>query len=187
MRIRATVLPGLILLLAIPATSLFGQGLYFGPQVGQVRQTPGLSDVEFNSDTSWLYGARLGVRILMFAVEVNYFLSSHDLEVADLFESPWNGREINTRYLGLNVKYYFPMLILQPYLTVGYGYYTAEVARIDEDTTRGFNLGAGLELQLGRKFSLLAEGKYHHVNLDIDQQEFKIGQFTIAGGFNIYF
>jgi len=166
---------------------LLSQGFYIGPQLGRSQQRPSLTDIEFDSDTTWLYGARAGVRILMFALEINYFQAAHNLTVKELFTFDWDGREIDYNYLGLNLKYYLPLLMLQPYLTVGYGYYTASIAGIDEDTKRGFNLGAGLELRLGKKFSLLAEGKYHHVKLDIDARELKLGDFTIAGGFNVYF
>jgi opacity protein-like surface antigen len=187
MKKNLIALLGMSVFMVCLAPSLEAQGFYIGPQLGYAQQRPSLSNVEFNSETNWIYGARAGIRFLMFAVEANYFQASHNLSVEELFTFDWDEREIDTHYLGVNLKYYFPLLWLQPYLTVGYGFYTAEIKEIDKDTNRGFNLGLGLELQLGRKLSLLAEGKYHHVKLDIDEQELKLGEFTVAGGFNIYF
>jgi hypothetical protein len=40
---------------------------------------------------------------------------------------------------------------------------------------------------LGKSFSLLAEGRYHHVKVDIDDETLKLGNFTLAGGLNFYF
>jgi hypothetical protein len=173
------------LLLAIHA---FGQGgLYLGVQAGYSAQKPSLKDIEFNTDTTFLYGVRAGVKIMMIAVEVNYFQAAHNLELKELVTFEWGEREIDYSYLGLNLKYFFPLVVLNPYVTFGYGYYTADIRNIDEDKGKGFNLGVGLELSMGGKFSLLAEGKYHHANLDIDERELKLGDFTFSAGVNIYF
>jgi opacity protein-like surface antigen len=167
--------------------SAAGQGFYIGPQVGYSLQKPSLSDIKFSTDSSLLYGARAGVKILMFALELNYFQAAHNFELKELVTFDWADREIDYNYLGLNAKVYFPMLLLHPYLTAGYGYYHAKIFEIDEDTAKGFNFGGGLELQLGDKFALLAEGKYHHVTMEIDGEELKIRDFTIVGGFNFFF
>ena len=143
--------------------------------------------VEFNSDTSFLVGARFGFKFLMMAVEANYFQAGHNVSLKDLVTINWDGREVDYSYLGLNVKYFFPLLLLHPYVSVGYGYYTASIQDIGEDTQMGFNVGLGLELHVGSKFALNAEGRYHRVGLDIDNRELKIGDFTINGGLSIYF
>jgi hypothetical protein len=164
-----------------------GQRFYLGPQLGISFQTPSLLDIEFSTDTTFLYGFRAGVTILFFAVELNYFQAAHNMELKELVTFEWGGREIDYNYLGLNGKLFLPVWILHPYLTVGYGYYSADIFDVAKDTDRGFNLGLGLELQLGKSFSLLAEGKYHHAKLNIDEEELKISNYTIAGGFNFYF
>lgn len=173
------------LLLAIDAS---GQGgLYLGVQAGYSAQKPSLKDIEFNTDTTFLYGVRAGVKVMMIAVELNYFRAAHNLELKELVTLEWGNQEIDYSYLGLNLKYFFPLVVLHPYVTFGYGYYTADIRNIDEDRQKGFNLGLGLELMAGGKFSLLAEGKYHHANLDIDERELKLGDFTFSVGVNIYF
>lgn len=162
-------------------------GLYLGVQGGYSAQKPSLKDVEFNTDTTYLIGLRLGVKLMMIAIELNYFQAAHNIDLADPLSIDWGGREVDYNYLGLNLKYFFPLLLLQPYLTFGYGYYSADISDIDKDRDGGYNLGVGLELKLGSKFSLLAEGKYHHVNLDINDKKLGLGDFTFSGGFNIYF
>lgn len=173
------------LLLAINS---FGQaGFFLGIQAGFSAQKPSLKDIEFNTNTTFLYGARAGIKIMMIAVEVNYFQAAHNMELKEVVTFGWGDREMDYSYLGLNLKYFFPLAVLHPYLTFGYGYYTADIRNIDEDKERGFNLGFGLELMMGGKFSLLAEGKYHHANLDIEERELKLGDFTFSAGVNIYF
>lgn len=162
-------------------------GLYFGVQAGYSAQKPSLKGVEFNTDTTYLYGLRAGVKFMMIAVEVNYFQAAHNLDLTDFLSLDWEGREVDYNFIGLNLKYFFPFFLINPYLTFGYGYYTANIHDIDKDRDRGYNLGLGLELNLGSRFSLLAEGKYHHVNLNIDQKKLAIGDFTFSGGLNIYF
>ena len=175
------------LLIFILCLDLNASGIYIGPQLGYSMQKPSLKDVEFSTDTTFLYGLRAGLKILVFGVELNYFQAAHNLEFKVLVTFAWGGREVDYNYLGLNFKYYFPVLILQPHLIFGLGYYTADVFEIDKDTSMGFNLGLGLEVKLGKRFSLLAEVKYHHATLRIDEQELKIGDFTLGGGFNFFF
>ncbi|MFP4081689.1 MAG: outer membrane beta-barrel protein [Candidatus Aminicenantes bacterium] len=170
------------------ASGAFAQGgLYLGVLGGYSAQKPKIKDVEFNTDTTFLYGLRGGVKFMMVAVEVNYFQAAHNLEPKEFLTFAWGEREVDYNFIGLNFKWIFPFFLINPYLTFGYGYYTADVHQIDKDTQGGYNLGLGLELNLGSRLSLLAEGKYHHVNLDIDEQELGLGDLTISGGLNIYF
>lgn len=162
-------------------------GVYLGLQGGFSAQKPSLKDVDFNTDTTYFYGLRAGVKFMMMALELNYFQASHNLELSDIVGFEWGGRDIDYNFVGLNLKYFFPLMTVHPYITAGYGYYTADIQDIDKDTEKGYNLGVGVELVLGRKFSLLAEGKYHFVNFNIDDRELEVGDFTFSGGFNIYF
>jgi len=162
-------------------------GVFLGLQAGYSAQRPSLSDIEFNTNTTFLYGARVGIKFFMMSLEANYFQAAHNLELSEFTTFHWGDRQIDYNYLGLNLKYFFPLLTIHPYITLGYGYYTVEIQQIDKDTNKGFNFGLGIELLLGGKLSLLAEGKYHIANLDIEDQNLKIGDFTISGGFNFYF
>jgi opacity protein-like surface antigen len=162
-------------------------GFFLGIQGGYSSLKPSLEDIEFNSDTTFLYGAKAGFKLMMMAVEANLFRAAHNIKLKEFAALEWEGQEVDYVYLGLNVKVYFSLLILQPYLTVGYGFYTADINTIDKDTDKGLNLGLGVEIQLGRKFSVLAEGKYHRVSLDIDSRDLKLGDFTLTGGLIFYF
>lgn len=161
--------------------------IYLGLQGGLSMQKAKFSDITFNTDTSFLYGAKAGVKFMMFAVELNYFQASHNLDPKDISVPMWQDRKVDYSYLGANLRWIFPILVVQPYLTAGYGFYTVDIHDIGKDHNGGFNVGAGVELMLGKMFSLSAEGKYHHVNLDIDKKSFKVGDFSLTGGFNIYF
>ena len=161
--------------------------IYLGLQGGISKQKASFSDIKFNTDTSFLYGAKAGVKFMMFAVELNYFQAVHNLDPSDISVPMWQYRKVDYSYLGANMRWIFPILVVQPYITAGYGFYAADIHDIDKDNNGGFNLGAGVELMLGKKFSLSAEGKYHHVTLDIDAKSFKVGDFSLTGGINIYF
>jgi hypothetical protein len=162
-------------------------GFFFGVQGGRSSQKPSLSDVEFDSNTTFLYGARVGLKLLMVAVELNYFRAAHNLEVRELLTFDWDGQEIDYNYLGLNVRVYIPLVLVHPYFTAGLGNYSANIKDIGKDKNRGINVGIGVELGLGNKFSLIAEGKYHRVEVDIEENDLKLDNYTLSGGINFYF
>lgn len=178
----------LIVFCVILTTGAFAKsGFFIGVQGGWSLQKPSLEEVNFESDSSFLYGARIGVKFMMFAVEVNYFQAAHNLVVKELVAFNWDGVEVDYHYLGINARVYIPLIVVHPYFTIGYGNYSAKLKDIDKGTNRGINVGVGVEIQLGDKFSLMAEGKYHNVNVDIEESELKLKNYTLSGGFNIYF
>lgn len=162
-------------------------GFFIGLQGGWSMQKPDLEEVNFDSHSSFLYGARVGVKLMMFAIEANYFQAAHNLVAKDLAAFRWDGVEVDYNYLGLNLRVYIPLIVVHPYFTVGYGSYSAKLKDIAKDTKRGINLGLGVEIQLGDTFSLMAEGKYHKVTLDIEESELGLKNYTLSGGFNLYF
>ncbi len=161
-------------------------GFFLGIQGGFSAQKPSIKDIDFNTDTTFLYGFRAGVKIWMIAVEVNYFQAAHNMELQEMLTFEWQGRQVGYNFLGGSVKYFFPLAVFHPYISFGYGYYTADLFEIDKDTDKGYNFGAGIEIHLGKKFSLLAEGRYHRVKLELDGQDLRIGDFTFIGGFSIF-
>ena len=162
-------------------------GFFIGVQGGWSMQKPSLEEVSFDSDSSFLYGARIGVKFLMFAVEANYFQAAHNIVAKELVAFNWDGVDVEYNYLGINARVYIPLVIVHPYFTVGYGSYSANLKDIAKDSNRAVNLGLGVELQLGDKFSLMAEGKYHNVKLEIEGEELGLKNYTLSGGFNLYF
>jgi opacity protein-like surface antigen len=177
----------LIFLAGLSSNAYPQAGIYFGGYGGYSAQTPSFKDVQFDTNTTFLYGLRAGVRFMMFGAELSYFTAGHNIEMQDYLLFNWDGLENDYSYIGLNLKMFFPLAILYPYITAGYGYYTADIHSIDKANDGGYNLGAGLEIMLGRKFSLLAEGKYHHVAIDIRELHIGLGNFTLTAGLNIYF
>jgi len=171
-------------LCAVPARAQLG--IYAGVQGGYSSQKASFKDLKFNRDTTFLYGVRAGVKVLMFALEFNYFQAAHNLDPTDLTATTWKNREVDYSFVGLNLKYIFSVLVVQPYLTAGVGYYSANIDSIDKDKDKGYNVGLGVELRI-KKIGITAEAKYHHVTLDIDNKDFKIGGFTLTGGINIHF
>ncbi|MBU1186089.1 MAG: porin family protein [Acidobacteria bacterium] len=188
-RMKRTIKTGIVVLcLFVFTVGAHGFGGFFiGLQAGNSIQKPKLTDIEFNSNTTFLYGLRVGVKFMMFSIEANYFQAAHNLELKELLTLDWQGKQNDYSYLGINAKLFFPLLIFQPYVTAGCGFYTADIKTIDSDTKKGINVGVGLEVHLGTKFSLLAEGKYNHVKVDIAEQALNLGDWTLAVGFNFYF
>ncbi len=162
--------------------------VYLGLEGGVSRQKASFSGIKFDTDTSFLFGARAGVKVLSLAIELEYFQAAHNLFTSGIGVPAWNDRHVDYNHLGVNVRWtILPLPVIHPYLMAGYGSYTADVQDLGKDSNGGFNVGAGVELMLGKSFSLLAEGRYHHVKVNIDDETLKLGNFTLAGGLNFYF
>jgi opacity protein-like surface antigen len=187
MVIRKTLMASVLVFFLCVNIGLAQNGFFLGFQAGTSSQKLSFNDFEFDRDTTFLYGLRAGVKFLMFSVEANYFQTAHNMSLSEIIGFSWEERKVNYNYIGLNLKYYFSLLLLQPYLTFGLGYYTADVHEIDKDTDRGYNLGVGVEISLGKKIALMGEAKYHRVKLLIDDEEFKVGDFSLVGGMSFYF
>jgi opacity protein-like surface antigen len=174
-------------IITLPRPSAAQAGIYMGLQGGLSLQKPSLENVDFGTDTTFVYGLKAGVRLMMFVVELQYFQAAHNMSLADLAVLDWNGRRVDYSHVGVSLKYLFSLLMVSPYLSLGYGYYTADIADIDKDRDAGYNLGAGVEVKLGSKFGLAAEGRYHRVKLDIGGRGLKVGDFTLSAGVHFYF
>jgi len=178
----------IFLILFLTAANAFAQiGIYIGGFAGYSAQKPSFENVQFSTDTTFIYGLRGGIRFLMLSLELNYFKAIHNIEMVDFLTFDWNGKINDFSYIGLNLKYIFSLAIFHPYLTAGYGYYAVDIENIAKDKEGGLNFGAGLEISLGKRISILAEGKYHHVTVDIQKINLGLGNFTVFGGLNIYF
>ncbi len=187
---RATIglLAAAIMLSAAPAARA-QLGLYLGFQGGASSQKMSFEGVDFDRNTTFVYGLRAGVKVLMVAAELQFLQAAHNLST----DSPlaplrdWNDRRVRWNYYGLNVRILLPFPIVSPYLTGGYGYYGADIDTIGDDRSVGWNAGLGLEIPLGRKLALTAEGRYHRARFDIREGDLKSGTFTAAGGLNVSF
>ena len=182
---RFFVLMVFCVILASGATAK--SGFFIGVQGGWSMQKPSFEEMKFDSDSSFLYGARIGVKFMMIAIEANFFQAAHNLVLKELAAFDWDGVDVDYSYLGINARVYVPLILVHPYFTVGYGSYSAKLKDIGKDSNRGINLGLGVEVQLGDKFSLMAEGKYHNVKVNILGSEMELKNYILSGGFNIYF
>ena len=180
------------------ASGLHAQKLYVGMIAGYSAQSPKIPDSvnEFAKDSSLFYGARIGLKVMMFSIEGIYFRAAHELiqeHVGDVDWSEYN--EMDYSYIGVNAKF-FPISVPLPpvgsfrfFLSGGYGSYTADIKLLTsgKDTNAGLNFGGGLELKVS-KISFLVEGRYHTKSkFTIDNKELELGKFYINAGINIYF
>ena len=196
---KKIIVSGLVLAcLLLFASGLHAQKLYVGFLAGYSAQSPKIPDSvnEFAKDSSLFYGARIGLKVMMFSVEGIYFRAAHELiqeHVGDVDWSLYN--EMDYSYIGVNAKF-FPISVPLPpvgsfriFGSAGYGSYTADIKTLTngKDTNGGLNFGGGLELKLS-KISFLVEGRYHtRSTFTIDDVELELGKFFINGGINLYF
>jgi opacity protein-like surface antigen len=184
---RKIVLLSILIVCLFGSSNLFGDGMFFiGLQGGWSQQNIDIRDIEFDKNTAFLYGARVGARILFIVVEGNFYQAAHNIGASDIWNL-WDSRKITYNFLGLNVRFFLPFPIVNPYLTLGYGTYKAEIKDIGKDKKGGWNAGLGLEAFLGEKFSLLGEARYNPGNFEIKTEEIEIKNFTFHIGINFYF
>jgi len=180
----AVLLLALILFLGIGGNAYGSKIFFIGLHGGMSSQKLDFKDLEFNRDTAFLYGLRAGFRILFFVIEGNYYQAAHNISIADF---DLDERKIDYNHLGLSLRLFLPFPLVNPYLTFGYGKYSAKIKDLGDDSNSGYNIGLGVEFHLGKKFSLLGEGKYNNVGLNIEDDDLKIENFTLHVGLNFYF
>ncbi|MCP2520380.1 porin family protein [Candidatus Aminicenantes bacterium AC-335-B20] len=176
------VFPIFVFLISTPAWSNI---IYLGVQSGISLQKPSFSDIEFNTDTTFLMGLNGGFRLGGFGFELNYFQAAHNLEPVDILTFDWGKRELDFSYLGGYFKIGIPFPLIFPYATIGYGYYTANLEGIDKEKKGGLSIGAGVEISFG-KLGIKGEGKYHKVGINFEERKFDFKNFTFIVGLNFY-
>jgi hypothetical protein len=176
----------LIFLFSAAAPAFSQAGFYLGAFAGYSGQKPSFTDVRFDTNTTFLYGVRAGVQVLMFAFEFNYWKAGHNVEMDDFLLFNWDGLESDYSFLGGSVRMMFPFVIFRPFIALGYGSYSLDIRDVDFDRDGGWNFGGGLEVKLGR-LAVIGEGKWHHARFNIDEFEVKVGDFTLSAGLNFYF
>jgi hypothetical protein len=173
-------------LFVLAAGPVFSQvGVYLGPYAGVSAQKPSFEDVHFDTNTSFLYGLRAGVQVLMFAFEFNVFKAGHNVEMEDFLLFDWDGLENDYSFIGGNVRMMFPLAIFRPFFALGYGSYTADLQDIDLARKGGWNFGGGLEVKLG-KLAVIGEAKWQNAEFDLDDFRVAFGDFTFTAGIHIY-
>jgi len=161
-------------------------GVYFGIQSGISNQDVSVSKIHFDKDSAFLYGAQVGLRFFSLAVEGQFYRADHSLLSDDPQLGAYDGRGMDYYYLGVNAKIGFSFPFVYPYLTGGYGRYSASIEQIGKSTDRSFNFGVGAELTFG-KIGLFAEFKYVDFAVDISTLSWDFGGVNFHCGLNYHF
>jgi hypothetical protein len=170
---------------AVPAQSQFYIGLRGGLANQDVSQSGGLADIDFDKDSAALYGGQIGFKLSMFAIEGVFYKSDHDLLSGDS-SIPSEGVEMDTYFYGVNGKLGIPLVVVYPYITVGYGVHTADLAGFGKDSDPAFNAGAGVQVKLGM-VGLFGELRYTDFSFEIDNVDWDFGGLELHFGLNIIF
>ncbi|OGD21863.1 MAG: hypothetical protein A2W03_10765 [Candidatus Aminicenantes bacterium RBG_16_63_16] len=173
---------------AVSAAPARGQ-LYVGVRGGlssqDVTQKGGLSDIKFDKDSAFLYGGQIGLKFFALAVEGEFYRADHSLMSGDSSIPP-GGVEMDYYYLGVNGKLGLPLVIVYPYVTVGYGRYSADLKGFGKDSDSAVNVGAGAELSIG-KVALFGELRYTDFSFELDNRNWDFGGVEVHFGLNIHF
>lgn len=176
--------------LLVFASGLQAQQVYIGIQAGWTQsklELPDLSSEEFGKDNALFYGGRLGLKFSMLAVEAVYIRSDVDIVQTVSSVIDWNGQTMEYQFVGVNAKLFpFSLAIFKPYVTGGYGIYVTEISTVGKDSKGGYNFGVGVELKFSN-IALVVEGKRRVGNATIDGEDIDLGNYSVAGGINIYF
>jgi len=169
---------------AVPARAGFYIGVRGGLSNQNASQDGASGKIEFDKNSAFLYGAQAGLRFSALAVEGEFYRADHNL-MAGASSLSTGGVDMNYYYLGVNGKLGIPLVIAYPYITVGYGRYSADLKGIGSSSDTGINVGAGAELSLG-KVSLFAEVRYTDFGFDLGNISWDFGGVDVHFGLNIH-
>lgn len=169
---------------AAPARAGFYIGVRGGLSNQNASQTSGFGKIEFDKNSAFLYGAQVGFKFSALAVEGEFYRADHNLMASGTSLSS-SGVDMNYYYLGINGKLGIPLVIVYPYITVGYGRYSTDLKGIGKSSDSRINVGAGAELSLG-KVSIFAEARYTDFGSDLGNLSWDFGGVDVHFGLNIH-
>lgn len=181
-----------VFLLAFSSTRAEGIVVYVGVQGGLSNENASVEDgfgkIDFNEDSTVLYGGQVGIKFLSIVVEGQLYRTSHSLLASN--GSSEDSYDLDYYYLGVNGKFGVTIAIVYAYLTAGYGTYFVDIKSLSSDTWSGsdktVNIGAGVELSL-KKVGVFAEVKYIDFSLDIEDLKWDFGGLNLHFGLNYRF
>jgi len=165
---------------SVPANAQF----YLGVRGGLSNQNAKAGELEFNRNSTVLYGAQAGIKFLGLAVEGQFYRADHNL-LAETFPADVE-QEMDYYYLGVSGKLGISLAIVYPYVTVGYGTYSVNLKGLGKKSDSAINIGAGAELTLG-KIGIFGELRYTDFSVDIDNLKWDFGGLDVHFGLNIHF
>jgi hypothetical protein len=171
-----------VLLLAsasVPANAQF----YLGVRGGLSNQNAKAGELEFDSNSAFLYGAQAGFKFLGLAIEGQFYRADHNLLAKTL---PAAEQEMDYYYLGVSGKLGISLAIIYPYITVGYGTYSIDLKDFGKESDGAFNVGAGAELTLG-KIGIFGELRYTDFSVEFESLKWDFGGLDLHFGLNIHF
>jgi hypothetical protein len=186
---RSLVLSMIILGVFILSTVGSAQEFYLGVKFGLSMQSPksGDEDFEYKVDTRTLYGFRLGLRVSQFAVEGVYTTSDHYLNPKEDAPDDLQRERFGFSNTGVNALYFFPIPVVEPYVSLGYGSYKAVIADMAESRSGGINAGVGAAAKMGQYVSAAAEVRYHSVAFTFDDRQIDVSDWAWNVSFNFHF
>lgn len=180
--LRFAVFIGLgLIFVAMPAKAQF----YLGVRGGLSNQNVKADEIQFDKDSTFLYGAQVGIKFLGLALEGQFYRADHNLlgETSAMIDVE---QEMVYNYLGVSGKLGISLAVIYPYVTVGYGTYSVDLKGLVKKSKAAFNVGAGAELTLG-KIGIFGELRYTDFNLDVDELSWDFGGVDLHFGLNIHF
>jgi len=172
-------------ILAVPARGQIYIGVRGGLANQDVERQGSLGDIKFDKDSAFLYGGQVGIKLAALAVEGEFYRAGHNLLSGDT-GAPANGVELDYYYLGVNAKLGLPLPVIFPYVTAGYGKYTADLTGFGKYGDGAFNVGAGAELTIG-KVGLFGELRCKKFSFELDNQDWDFKGVELHFGLNVHF
>jgi hypothetical protein len=189
---RRTIRPAALAVLLLAAWAAPAQaGFYIGVRGGLSNQNPSASGspgkIEFDRNSAFLYGAQVGFKFSALAVEGEYYRADHGLlRESSIVGSDNISPEMDYHYLGVNAKLGIPLVVLYPYVTAGYGKYSATLGGLGSSSDSAVNVGAGAELAIGR-ISVFGEVRYTDFGFDLGDLSWDFGGVDVHFGLNVHF
>ncbi len=164
----------------VPADAQF----YLGVRGGLSNQSAQVGQIKFDKDSTFLYGGQVGIKFLGLAVEGQIYRADHNL-LRGTGATAEVEQKMDYYYLGINGKLGIPLIVVYPYVTVGYGRYSVNLTGLGKGSDKTFNFGAGVEVTLG-KIGIFAEVRYNDFNVEIENLAWDLGGVDLHFGLNIH-
>ena len=186
---RQFVLAAVIACLFILTSQSVAQDFYIGVKFGLALQRTKFEELEtfYETDYGTVYGFCLGNKFLNLGLEIHYFHSDHHLVPKGEHPPGFIIERFKLNVITANFIYYFPIPVVQPYLSAGMGTYNVNVVGFGKDSSVGYNFGIGANARVTELVSVSADGKYHLVKFDLNQNRMDLKNFTWYISVNFHF